>query len=249
MNIVQMNKDVVSLLQSKGVESFHAAHARLPVDVLLEAPCSLKWMSVDHSLKMGAFSYAVSGYYFAVDIGRYTSIGEDVQIGRQDHHTNWLSTSPFQYLNSPLFDVGTDFNGGDEFSQYRSHTIGSVPGMKPKHTEIGHDVWIGHGAFVKAGVKIGTGAIVAANAVVVKDVPAFAVVAGNPAAIKKFRISENHISGLLETRWWEFAPWQLNDVPFNDVEQAIDVLQEMRSKGIPEFNPSIVRLGDLEPTS
>jgi len=249
MSHIQITTEVRDRLKAIGVESFHGQHVNLPTDVTLEAPCSIKWMSMEHSLKMGAFSYAVTGFYSCLEMGRYCSIGEDVQIGRQDHHTNWLSTSPFQYLNSPLFDVGDDFAGGDEFAKYRSHTLGTTKGMEARKTVIGHDVWIGHGAFVKAGVKIGTGAIVAAHSVVVKDVPPFSVVAGNPAVIKKFRISELHISKMLETRWWEYAPWQLNSVPFSDVENAVDVLAEMRQSDTPTFSPSIVHLGDLKESS
>ncbi len=47
------------------------------------------------------------------------------------------------------------------------------------------NVWIGDGATVCKGVRIGAHAIVAARAVVTKDVPPFAVVAGNPATVVK----------------------------------------------------------------
>lgn len=51
--------------------------------------------------------------------------------------------------------------------------------------EIGNRVWIGDKATILPGVKIGEGAVVAANAVVTKNVPAFSMVAGNPARIIK----------------------------------------------------------------
>ena len=76
-------------------------------------------------------------------------------------------------------------------------------------TTIGNDVWIGHGATVVAGVTIGDGAVVAQGAVVARDVPPYAVVAGNPAVIKKFRLPPHLISPMLRCRWWRFAPWQL----------------------------------------
>lgn len=52
---------------------------------------------------------------------------------------------------------------------------------------IGDDVWIGARVIVLPGVKVGTGAILGAGAVVTKDVPAYAVVGGNPARILKMR--------------------------------------------------------------
>lgn len=52
---------------------------------------------------------------------------------------------------------------------------------------IGDDVWIGAHAVVLPGVRIGSGAVVAAGAVVTKDVPEYAVVAGVPADIKRYR--------------------------------------------------------------
>ena len=50
---------------------------------------------------------------------------------------------------------------------------------------IGDNVWIGDKATILPGVKIGEGAVVAANAVVTKDVPAYSMVAGNPAKVIK----------------------------------------------------------------
>lgn len=242
---IKLSQDQKSLLKEAGVESFHGLNVHFPTDVLLETPCSIKWMNIEHSLKMGAFSYAVSGFYFSVEIMRYVSIGESVQIGRQDHHTNWLSTSPFQYLNAPLFDVGKSFAGADEYHGYRSHLIGKVAGNPARKTTIKNDVWIGHGAFIKAGVTIGEGAIVAAHSVVVKDVPDYAVVAGNPAVVKKYRIPEKFIGALLETKWWEYAPWQLTSVQFNDIERSIENLNELRSSGVSVYRPDVLSLEKL----
>ena len=70
-------------------------------------------------------------------------------------------------------------------------------------THIGNDVWIGLNATILDGVTIGDGAIVAAGAVVTKDVPPYAVVAGVPAKIIKYRFTESQIDFLLKFRWWE----------------------------------------------
>lgn len=53
------------------------------------------------------------------------------------------------------------------------------------------DAWVGAGAMVMRGVTIGQGAVVAAGAVVTKDVPAFSIVAGNPAVlVRELRADE-----------------------------------------------------------
>jgi acetyltransferase-like isoleucine patch superfamily enzyme len=53
----------------------------------------------------------------------------------------------------------------------------------PQPVTIGDDVWIGAKASVLRGVTIGRGAVVGTSAVVTKDVPAFAIVAGVPAKV------------------------------------------------------------------
>jgi maltose O-acetyltransferase len=53
------------------------------------------------------------------------------------------------------------------------------------HITIGDDVWIGGHSTVLPGVKIGDGAVIAAGSVVTKDVEPCALVAGNPAKVKK----------------------------------------------------------------
>ena len=56
-----------------------------------------------------------------------------------------------------------------------------------KAVTIGDDVWIGTRSIILPGVKIGNHSIIGAGSVVTKDVPEWAIVAGNPATVKKFR--------------------------------------------------------------
>lgn len=52
---------------------------------------------------------------------------------------------------------------------------------------IGDDVWIGGNVTILPGVTVGSHSIIGACSVVTKDVPEYAIVAGNPAQVKKFR--------------------------------------------------------------
>ncbi len=71
-------------------------------------------------------------------------------------------------------------------------------------TTIGSNVIISRNATLLSGICIGDGAVVAANSVVTRDVPPFAVVAGNPAQVIKHRFPEATIEALLAIRWWDF---------------------------------------------
>ena len=77
---------------------------------------------------------------------------------------------------------------------------------------IGNDCWIGYGANLIAGVTIGNGAIVLAGAIVTKDVQPYAIVAGIPAKIIKYRYSNEDIDFLLPTKLWNKSiNWLINN--------------------------------------
>lgn len=229
----------IPALKNRGVEVLPRGSNRqvkLPSGARIEAPSSLKWTEFQHSLSLGAFSYHVSGFAFAARIGRYCSFGENVQIGRQNHPMTWATTSPAFYLREQLFDVDQSFEGAEAFHQDDQVAQGAA--TQVRITNIGHDVWIGHGAYIAAGVTIGNGAIVAAMSVVVKDVPPFAVVAGNPAIIKKWRFQPELISPMLRCAWWRFAPWQLKSLNPSDPMQFIHNVMHLPAED--SFDPSVV---------
>lgn len=101
-----------------------------------------------------------------------------------------------------------DFLTTYRFSAY-ADTRDVLPGASHSVTTrgdvvIGNDVWVGHQSLILSGVTIGDGAVVGAGSVVRKDVPAYAVVGGNPARVGGYRFSEQHIAALLRIRWWDW---------------------------------------------
>ena len=236
---VTLTDALIRRLHHAGVECLLPAGVVLPGDIVLEPPCSLKFLLPQHRLSLGAFSYAVSGYCAAASIGRYTSIGEQVQLGRHSHPTRQLSTSPALYRPGRLFNVGDGYPGAAEHAAFRPRPLPADTPPELRPISIGNDVYIGHGAFVLPGITIGDGAIVGGQAVVVKDVPPYAVVAGNPAEIRRFRLPVHLISRLLGLEWWRFAPWQLAEVELADPAAAARQLHRLVGELTPYAPPPI----------
>ena len=59
--------------------------------------------------------------------------------------------------------------------------------------------------------SIGDGAIIGSGAVVLENVPPFAVVVGVPARIKRYRFSKEMIETLLRVKWWDWSIEEINE--------------------------------------
>lgn len=123
-------------------------------------------------------------------INSFCSIANDVIIGLGAHPLDFFSTSPVFYRKNNPLHIQL-INQDIPFEEY-------------KKIEIGSDVWIGTRAIIMDGITIGHGAVIGANAVVTKNVPPYAVVAGVPAKVIKYRFSEEKINSLLKKEWWKW---------------------------------------------
>ena len=240
--LVALSAEEIAALHALGVSTHHPPGFLIAADCVFEPPCSLKWMQVPFSLHLGAFSYAVSGFYFGCRIGRYVSIGENVQIGRHAHPTGWASTSPVFYqppasvLDLPLH-AAADVGPAQFLRDGESQAL--------EMTNIGNDVWIGHGAFIKPGVSIGDGAVVGAQSVVTRDVPPYAIVAGAPATIRKYRFCDGLIADMRRLGWWRYAFWDLAGASVTDPRAFIDSVAERVAGGIAPYAPAPITLGAI----
>ena len=122
-------------------------------------------------------------------IGRYCSIAKNVRYFGANHPINNAVMSPYFYNPSLGYDV----------RDVERHKL-----------SIGNDVWIGYGALITSSCKsIGNGAVIAAGSIVTKDVPPYAIVAGNPAKVLKYRFDQETINLIEKTKWWDYSPDKL----------------------------------------
>jgi acetyltransferase-like isoleucine patch superfamily enzyme len=73
-----------------------------------------------------------------------------------------------------------------DFARYLEHGLADSIDLKEADVIIEDDVWLGFNCVILKGVTIGRGAIIGANTLISKDVPAYAVVVGNPSTIIKY---------------------------------------------------------------
>jgi acetyltransferase-like isoleucine patch superfamily enzyme len=153
-------------------------------------------------------------------IGAYCAIGARTAINPFNHPSSWLSIHEFQYHPK-------SFDWVDEYNDFAR--LERTPDMFA-HVEIGNDVWTGHNVNVMAGVSVSDGAIIAAGSVVTKDVAPFAIVAGVPATVKRYRFPERTIERLQRLKWWDLELSDLSGLPFRDVDRCLDMIEDIKAR-------------------
>lgn len=148
-------------------------------------------MIVDATI--GAYSYTgMNTVIKHADIGKFCSISWNVSISGGGHNYHYMTPHPFIHL--PSFGI-----------------VNNKTDLEIKKISIGNDVWIGMNSCILQGLSIGDGAVIGAGSVVTKDVPSYAIVAGNPAKIMKYRFTDRMITKLLSLKWWNLPKDVLAD--------------------------------------
>lgn len=159
-----------------------------------------------YGVQIGHYSYGECftprAFPSGVKIGRYVSIGPSVRVFLRNHPLDRLSTHPFFYNKKLGFVTKDNIDSGT--------------------LDIGHDAWVGAGAMILRGCsKIGVGAAVGAGSIVTKDIPDFAIAAGNPARVIGMRFSPEICRLILESRWWEKSVTECV-AHLNDMTEKLD---------------------------
>nr|WP_281354742.1 CatB-related O-acetyltransferase [Roseospira navarrensis] len=126
-------------------------------------------------------------------IGKFCALahGATVVMADANHVLGGASTFPFPILGGAWAEA---------------MPLADMPFPDRGDTVIGHDVWLGYECLVMPGVTIGPGAVVGARSVVSRDVPPYAVVAGNPARVVRRRFPPDQVARLLDLAWWDWPP-------------------------------------------
>lgn len=163
-----------------------------------------------HGVSLGDYSYiAKNSSVSNCVIGKFCSIGPNFCCGLGLHPTNGISTAPMFY----------------SIARQNGMTLCKENKVEEsKQTIIGNDVFIGANVTVLDGVRISDGVVIGAGAVVVEDIPPYAIVVGVPAKVVKYRFDKKTIDTLLEKRWWDGIEEELQKVERNfwDVEAFIN---------------------------
>jgi len=141
-------------------------------------------ISIGNNTSVNGPNTDIHSWVNSVKIGNFCSIARNVSIQEYNH---LFKNATSYYIKKHIFgeDWTNDINSKGEI-------------------EIGNDVWIGTQCVILSGVKIGDGAVIAANSVVTGEIPPYAIAAGSPAKVVKYRFPEDIINKLMEIKWWDW---------------------------------------------
>ena len=226
---IDFTPDLVTHLCLLGVRGIRPGTAMADGETVVEAPVNLAGAYIwDTPVEIGAFTYLGHESQLSFTrIGRYCSVAKLVQVGLDRHPTDWLTSSALAFMRYDAFEA--PFRDED-LAWERKLPVFAGESSDTRTTVIGNDVWIGSGACIRDGVTIGDGAVIGAMAVVTRDVPAYAVVAGSPARILRMRFPDGVIERMLAVRWWRYNLLEL-EIDLTDPMAALDRIEERAAAG------------------
>lgn len=130
-----------------------------------------------------------------VKVGRFCSIGRNVETGFGIHPKDFVSTHPCFY--SLKQQAGFTFTKEQVFGEHKF-----ADQQNNYYVVIGSDVWIGNDVKIMDGITIGDGAIIGMGSIVTKDIKPYTINVGIPAREIGKRFTDPQIAFLQRFKWW-----------------------------------------------
>jgi len=189
----------------------------------------------------GAFTYSYTDFDPDQRVGRYCSLAANIRNMSAKHPMEHLSTSHFNNNFSALYRQACEDAGVTEFTSI-PYNLGQY-----ELATIGDDVWCGEDVLLGRNIHIGTGAVIAARSIVTKDVPPYAIVAGAPAKIIRFRFPEKLVERLLASEWWRYKFPDFNGMRYSQPELFLEDFEVAKASLVPfntDTTPLLAKLRD-----
>ena len=165
---------------------------------------------INFNTKIGKQTYFGDDVHCACEDGYIESIGHFTSI----HHNAVIAVNhqlDMSFTSNDIEDFFTEENAA--MFQKKLCSDSKHPYARSKNPmTIGNDVYIGANSFINASrvTSIGDGAVIGSGAVVLDDVPPYAIVIGVPAKIKRYRFTPEMIEILLRIKWWDWSVEEIN---------------------------------------
>jgi hypothetical protein len=155
-----------------------------------------------------------------------TIIGEATSLNQQCH-TAYAVIGKFSRISWNV-TIGATNHSTQNISSYFVEPADTV--------HVGSDVWLGANSVIFPGVKVGNGSIIGAGALVREDVSDYAVVAGVPAKILRYRFDAETVEKLKQIKWWQISANTFFENPkvfnSNPTPENLKTLEELVKKSV-----------------
>lgn len=234
---IAINPEVINILKGSFVYTLRTGHKtsgnpgqyesrwtigdviRVFKDACIEPFCTIA--SGKDLFECGSFSSVASPLPLNTKIGRFSSIGPGCESLGYRHPVEAVSMANAVFNSNREHVVGYfDYVEKRDGKRLSPDLVSNPQGNDP--IVIGNDVWIGKNVTIKGGVKIGDGAVIASHSIVNESVNPYEVVAGSPAKFKRLRFSEEIVSSLLESEWWNYELSDLYPLGFSNPERFLE---------------------------
>ena len=208
--LTSTNPDIYKELKSRALEYFPEESVIELEEMLNLNNSKCEW---GYTTEIGKYSEGpiCKNHQMIKSIGAFCSFAFGVDCV-ENHEMDYVTTHPIIYYGKYI--EGIDYPM-EHYKGRKLCSLGVTPKSekikKQKRITIGNDVWLGRNVIITNSSNIGNGVIAAAGAVITKDVPDYAVVAGVPARIIRYRYTPEQIEALNKIAWWDWSDDEIRE--------------------------------------